>query len=97
MKKILVKDAQVLLIDNQWKREQQKITNIDVDRMYKKNEIKVKVDNEVIEAMDRSRKLIKLRHLTKKDHISRAELEICITKYWRVNAGRGNRWENIPG
>ena len=23
--------------------------------------------------------------------------EICITKYWRVNAGKGNRWENIPG
>ena len=97
MKKILVKDAQVLLIDNQWKREQQKINNIDVDRMYKENEIKVKEDNEVIEVMNRTRKLIKLRPLTKKDHISRAELEICITKYWRVNAGRGNRWENIPG
>ena len=23
--------------------------------------------------------------------------EICITKYWKVNAGRGNRWENILG
>ena len=79
-KKILVIDAQVLLIDNQWKREQEKITNIDVDRMYKENEINVKEDNEVIEAMNRTRNLIKLRPLTKKDHISRAELEKQIIK-----------------
>jgi hypothetical protein len=58
--------AQVLLIDRQWQQEQNQRTELEVERIYKEAETKVAAENEHIENINRTRKLIKLRPLPRK-------------------------------
>lgn len=63
--------AQALLIDLQWKAEQSRRTENYIDLLYKSSTNNTTIENEKIEAINRTRKLIKLRPLPRLHYDSR--------------------------
>lgn len=74
-KRLSIMTAQMLLIDRQWQREQNKQTNLLVDDIYRKREAEVLCENEQIEGLNRTRKLIKLKSLPKIKSESRESIQ----------------------
>ncbi len=68
--------AQVLLIDRQWQQEQDRRTEIEVEKIYAEEEAKVIAENERIENINRTRKLIKLKPLPRKRRDNRDEIRV---------------------
>eukprot|EP01083_Nonionella_stella_P064551 168339_1 len=66
--------AQVLLVDLQWQREQSRRTDGVVECLYKEEERKVAIENERIDNVNRTRKLIKLRAIAKVETPSREKI-----------------------
>ena len=65
-------NAQTTLIDRQWCFEQDKLTEIEVERLHREGEITTAQENEESEAINRTRRLIKLRPLPRKKVESKA-------------------------
>lgn len=66
--------SQVLFVDQQWQQEQKKQMELRVEQIYLDREAKVKAENEHIENMNRTRKLLKMQPLPKKIIHSRDEI-----------------------
>ena len=58
--------AQVMMVDEQWKQEQQRRMLSEVEIIYNKMEKEVSLENEQVDSLNRTRKLLKMHPLPKK-------------------------------
>jgi hypothetical protein len=72
--------AQAMLIDLQWRREQARRTETYIDELYNSSIEEAMTENENIESINRTRKLIQLRPLPRKKHGNRAEIKRNVMK-----------------
>ena len=72
--------AQAMLVDLQWRREQDKLIESHVDALYNSSIEKATEENEEIESINRTRKLIKLRPLPRKQYVNRSEIKRSVMK-----------------
>lgn len=72
--------AQAKLVDTQWQREQDLRTEQYVDSLYNSSVEEAIKENEKIESINRTRKLIKLRPFPRKQHTNRSEIKRNIMK-----------------
>ena len=79
-RRLSITEAQALLIDYQWKRAQDLKTKYEAEAIFKKEESVCLEENERIEAINRTRKLIKLRPLPMKKCRTLQEIKEEMTK-----------------
>jgi len=72
--------AQAALVDTQWRREQDLRTEHYVDSLYNSSVEEAIKENEKIESINRTRKLIKLRPFPRTQHANRSEIKRNIMK-----------------
>ena len=72
--------AQAKLVDTQWRREQDLRTEQYVESLYNSLVEEAIKENEKIESINRTRKLIKLRPFPRKQHANRSEIKTNIMK-----------------
>ena len=72
--RLSITSAQALLIDLQWQKKQNARTDCLVERLFKEGEEKATVENERIDNINRTRKLIKLKNLPRVRHDTKQEI-----------------------
>lgn len=79
-RRLQIISSQILLIDQQWQLEQKRRTENEVDRIYIEAETRVVAENEHIETINRTRKLLQLRPLPKKKCNARDTIRDAVLK-----------------
>ena len=79
-RRLQIISSQVLLIDRQWQTEQKRRIGDEVNIRYEREEEKATVDNESIDNINRTRKLLKMKPLSKKKCSTREEIRNKIVK-----------------
>lgn len=82
--RIDILSAQIALIDEQWKKAQTQQTECEVERIHAKLQTKVIADNEHLDTINRTRKLLKLRPLPLKKCDTRDEIREKMLKGFDV-------------